>query len=84
MTKIPLLHKELKFVPTPYFVGQTALEFDFKRLRRPFRLKWVFFPNDERSFETNLSKFKWYFNPMNEDTDNEIYFSRLEENNHDY
>ena len=77
-SKILLLSKGLKFVPTPNRADKAKLKKELEIFGRKLRLMWHF-RNDERIFDCD-TKFrrKSTFNPKNKDVIIETYLSSLE------
>ena len=77
-TKIYLLSKGLKFIPTPTSVNKALIKEELECFGRKLRLLWHF-RNEESITISNPFKKKSTFNPKGKDAAIELYLSRLEE-----
>ena len=77
-TKIYLLSKSLKFIPTPTSVNKALIKEELECFGRKLRLLWHF-RNEESITISNPFKKKSTFNPKGKDAAIELYLSRLEE-----
>ena len=77
-SKISLLSKGLKFVPTTNKIDRPKLKRELEEYGRKLRLMWHV-RNDERSFVADRSRTKSSFNPRNKDAIIETYLSPFEE-----